>query len=116
MLSKFCSYIESIYGGRHWIETGFLGLKILYIENGEDRFRIHLADKIRFGKYDLYHRNSGKRLDGTWPYHKQSDGYDLAYVIYNAYIHDFNKKYGIWVKQGDYKRFMSDYKKFLAIT
>lgn len=109
MLSDYCSFVESIYGGRHWFETDVLGLIVLYIENGPDRFRIHLADKLRFRKYDLYHRNSGKRLDGTWPYHKQFSAFDLGYAIFAAYSHDFNKQVGIFITFDDYRSLLRDY-------
>lgn len=109
MLSNYCSFVESIYGGKHWIKTDSLGLTVLYIENGPDRFRIHLADKARFRKYDLYHRNYGKRLDGTWPYHKQLSAYDLGYTIFAAYSHDFNKKANLFNSFEDYHRLLQDF-------
>lgn len=109
MFSEFCTFIENIYGGKHWLTTDELGLTVLYIENGCDRFRVHLADKARFRKYDLYHRNYGKRLDGTWPYHRQFSSIDLGYIIYAAYTHDFNKEVGIFNSNEDYRKLLQDF-------
>lgn len=112
MQIEFCSYLEGFYGGRHWIEKNSLGLHTLYIENGQDRFHIHLADKLRFGRYDLYHRNYGRRLDGTWPSHRQLTCSDLSFAIFSAYSHAFSKENGIWLVKEDYHAFMQDWKKF----
>lgn len=60
MLNDFCSFVESIWGGSHKIITDLIGLKVLEIQNGHDMFHISLADKERFGKFSLYHRNYGK--------------------------------------------------------
>ncbi len=112
MLQKFCSFIEDIYGGSHRIVINSMGLKILKIENGADVFNICLADKIRFGKWNLYHRNCGKFLDGTYGYHLQTKCSDLSYALFIAYKHSFDKENGLWSQKEDYERLMIDWRKY----
>lgn len=112
MFQEFCSFIEDIYGGSHKIITTPMGLKILRIENGADIFQIYLADKERFGKWKLYHRNHGRFLDGSYGWHLQIECNDLSYAMFVAYKHSFDKENDLWSRKEDYKRFITDWRRY----
>lgn len=113
MFTEFLNFVESIYGGIHVIETSTMGHSILIIENGRDKFKVNLSDKDRFGKYTLYHRDYGKKLDGRWCYHPQIRSRNLSYIIWISYTHDFNKSIGIFDNRENYERFFQDWKNSL---
>ena len=114
LFNAYCSFCEAIYGGSHSIRKNSLGYETLYIENGHDVFKICLADKIRFGKYDLFHRNWGERLGGGYNWHLQIKCYDLGYAILMAYVHELSKEAKLTDNTGlDYKRFLADFRKSL---
>lgn len=112
MLNDFCSFVESIWGGSHKIITDLIGLKVLEIQNGHDMFHISLADKERFGKFSLYHRNYGKFLNGSYGWHLQCKCWTLSYAIVQAYGHSFHKDNDLWLNKEDYDRLMADWRKY----
>lgn len=112
MFNKFCCYCETLYGGSHEIQETKNG-KFLIIKNEYDRFKINLSDKVRFGKFSLYHRNYGRLLDGRYVYHVQCYTKNLSYAIYISYTHTFNKSNKIFSSSEDYNRFMIDWKRYL---
>lgn len=109
----FAKFLADLYGGEYKVTTNSFGHKILVINVDEDVFKINLTDKTRFGQYDLYHRNSGRNLQGNYNYHRQGQFYSLSFAMYLAWTHKFNKDLGIPYNKEDYERLMSDYKKSL---
>lgn len=112
MLAEFCTYCEEILGGSHEFIKHPMGYNILVIANGEDKFKINLSDKFRFGKFNLSHRNSGRFLNGNYGYHVQTTTRELSYAIFVAYSHNFHKENHIFWSQKDYKRFMQDWRRY----
>ena len=113
MFDAFCSYCESIYGGSHSMTKNGLNYDVLSIVNGHDHFQICLADKWRFGQFDLYHRNWGAFLGGTYGWHCQGKYYSLSFAIFCAYAHQLGKEIGLKTTIDDYRRFMADWEKTL---
>lgn len=110
---EFAQFLIELYGGKYHVTTNTLGHKILVINVDEDVFKINLSDKTRFGKFDLFHRNSGRDLQGNYHYHRQGQFYTLSFAMYIAWTHKFNKDLGIPFNKEDYERLMQDYKKSL---
>ena len=73
-----------------------------------------MADKVRFGEYTLFHRAFGANLNGTYSWHVQIKSKSLNFLIYSAFVHDFNKYNNIPYNREDYLRFIKDYKKYLG--
>lgn len=114
MFDIFLNYCEETFGGSHKFIKNGLNYDVLVIHNGNDHFKITLADKVRFGKYTLYHRAYGARLDGIYEWHIQFQSYYLDYLIYSAFTHEFRKYNNIPYDKEDFKRFMQDYNKYLG--
>lgn len=111
MFAEFCSFLEDIYGGSHYLTKDTLGFPLLIINNGTDKFKINLFDKTRFGYYTLFHRNSGKFLDGKYGYHFQAKSWNMSYVIFVAYQHLMTKEIGVRLSADDYNRLMQDWRR-----
>lgn len=110
MLTEFFEFCEGIYGGAHEIFKSQLGHTIVRIRANGDVFHINLADKERFGKFDLVHQNKCRSDDGKYWFHRQLRAFDLSFAIYAAYSHGFNKVNSIPFNVDDYKRFMTDWR------
>ena len=111
LFDTYCSFREEIYGGSHSFTKNGLGLDVLYIISGHDHFKICLADKTRFGKYDLYHRNWGEKLGGGYNWHKQATCRDIGKAIFSAYQHEISKECRLRDSlRDDYDRFLADFK------
>lgn len=108
MFEEFCSWLESIYGGRHYFTTNSFGHKLLWIENEKDKFFINLTDRDRFGKFTLFHKN--KRNEH---FHKQYDSYHMDRALIRAYRHSMHKTYGILEQEEDTKRMKKDWLRYL---
>lgn len=111
MFTEFCSFLEDIYGGSHYLTKDTLGFPFLIIENGTDKFKINLFDKTRFGHYTLFHWNSGKFLDGKYGYHFQAKSRNISYLIFIAYQHLPTKEIGVRFSTDDYSRLMRDWRR-----
>ena len=91
MFDIYLKYCEEIFGGYHKFTKNNLGYDVLNIHNNRDDFKIVLADKVRFGEYTLFHRAFGANLNGTYSWHVQIKSKSLDFLIYSAFVHDFNK-------------------------
>lgn len=111
MFTEFCSFLEEIYGGSHYLTKDTLGFPLLIIENETDKFKINLFDKTRFGYYTLFHRNFSKFLNGNYGYHFQAKSRNLSYVIFVAYQHYITKQIGVRFCADDYNRLMEDWRR-----
>ena len=114
MFDIYLKYCEEIFGGYHKFTKNNLGYDVLNIHNNRDDFKIVLADKVRFGEYTLFHRAFGANLNGTYNWHVQIKSKSLDFLIYSAFVHDFNKYNNILYNREDYLRFIKDYKKYLG--
>lgn len=114
MFDIYLKYCEEIFGGEHKFTKNALGYDVLNIHNNRDNFKIVLADKVRFGEYTLFHRAFGANLNGTYNWHIQIKSKNLDFLIYSAFVHDFNKYNNIPYNREDYLRFIKDYKKYLG--
>ena len=113
LFDAYCSFCEGIYGGLHYTKINPVGYETLYIENGHDHFKVCLADKTRFEKYDLFHRNWGARLGGAYDWHKQGSFFTLGFAIFMAYSPEVGKTTRIPTKYKDYERFLADFHRSL---
>lgn len=88
----------------------------LYVEVNDDKFRVNLTDKQRFGYYTFFHRDSGRRLDGKYYYHTQLKDKCLAHGLFLVWCHKFNKELNIWSTHEDWAKFVNDAYKYAAIS
>lgn len=112
MLSEFLSFIEETFSGTHSFRDSQYG-KLLIIQNEDDIFKINLSDKVRFGKFTVYHRNSAKLLTGEYNYHVQLEARHLSYALWHIYVHKFHKTNHLFWSNEDYHRFMQDWMRYL---
>ena len=103
-------HLRNIYGGT----ISYKG-DCFYIEVNGDKFWVNLTDKARFGYYTFFHRDSGRRLDGKYYYHRQLKDSCLAHGLFLVWCHRFNKELGIWSTNEDWIKFVNDAYKY-AIT
>lgn len=114
IFDAYCSFCEELYGGFHSFGKNGLGLDVLYITSKHEHFKICLTDKIRFGKYDLYHRNWGEKIGGGYNWHKQATCFNIGKAIFSAYQHNLSKECQLKDSlRDDYNRFLADFKKSL---
>ena len=101
---NYCIYC---YGGSYKIEGNLVRI---FVE--DDEFYINVADRRRFGKYTIYHRNEGRHLDGIRRFHVQTHTTHLPHAFFICFTHAFNKKYKILNQPGDFARFQEDALKY----
>lgn len=86
---------------------------ILFINVGEDIFKVSLLDKKRLGEYTVFHQNKAAH-DGYW--HQQFKARQLDWALFKLFSHSFNKTNNIpFNTQEDFKYFCRDSERYNKI-